>query len=80
MNAHTPENTPHKGDKHDAGTGQGTVSQSPEGETLERPVLDGSTEGKESEREVDNPWRGLEDPALIRHPDKGEKSENPYGG
>lgn len=58
----------HAASRYDAGNGQGTVAKWPEGKTLEHPVLDGSTQAPRAEHDVDNPWRGLDDPALIRHP------------
>lgn len=62
----TPElsDPPHKGSKFDAGTGQGTLDEMPSGDTLDRPVLDGSTESSTAQRETDNPFRGKADPAL----------------
>ena len=63
---------PHKADRIDAGTGQGTVSKHPEGETQDRPVLDGSTESAAAEASTDNPRRGMVDPGLIRHPERGK--------
>ena len=62
----TPELTdpPHKATKFDAGTGQGTLDEMPSGDTLDRPVLDGSTESSTAQRETDNPFRGMADPAL----------------
>lgn len=60
---------PHPATRYDAGSGQGTVSGPPYGEaTQDRPVLDGSTMSPEAERAVDNPWRGIYDPELRRHP------------
>lgn len=61
---------PHPASATDAGSGQGTVSGPPHGKTQDRPVLDGSTQSRESEREVDNPWRGVYDPELHRHPER----------
>lgn len=68
---------PHEATEHDAGDGQGTVTESPSGETLDHPVLDGSTMSDEAEREVDNPRRGMSDPGLVRHPETGEKTPTP---
>lgn len=57
--------TPHPASGTDAGTGQGTISEIPTGEgTLDHSILDGSTESAEAERTTDNPFRGVEDPAL----------------
>ncbi len=59
----------HEATRYDAGDGQGTVSGPPYGRaTQDRPVLDGSTLSREEEREVVNPWRGIYDPELRRHP------------
>lgn len=55
---------PHAASRFDAGTGQGTVSGPPPGETQDRPILDGSTEGGEAERGTVNPHRGRADPSL----------------
>ena len=70
---------PHEATETDAGNGQGTVDKSPTGETLDHPVMDGSTLSDEEEREVVNPRRGMEDPALIRDTEEGKKTPNPYG-
>lgn len=70
----------HEATDTEASNGEGTVSKSPKGETLKHPVLDGASLTDEEEKEVVNPWRGKEDPALIRHPEDGYKSKNPYGG
>ncbi len=61
---------PHEADRFDAGTGQGTVSEHPDTPTQDRPVLDGSTESAESEASTPNARKGLEDPGLIRHPER----------
>ncbi|MBL5973105.1 MAG: hypothetical protein D3X82_04820 [Candidatus Leucobacter sulfamidivorax] len=59
----------HEATRYDAGDGQGTVSGPPYGTaTQDRPVLDGSTLSPEEERGVVNPWRGIYDPELRRHP------------
>lgn len=63
----------------DAGTGQGTSSGPPEGETQDRPVLDGSTLTDEEEKQVEDPRKGMSDPALIRDVESGKKTLNPYG-
>ncbi len=47
----------------------------PEGETLDKPVLDGAEEGADDS--ID-PRKGQEDPALIRHPSEGDKTIAPY--
>lgn len=44
-------------------------------ETLDAPVMDGSTEEEASN--VD-PRKGQSDPALIRHPEKDDKTSAPY--
>lgn len=57
---------PHVASRFDAGTGQGTVSGPPhEGKLQERPILDGSTQGRVTEATVPNPHRGQDDPARI---------------
>jgi len=66
---------PHPATRYDAGNGQGTVHRWPQGATQDRPILDGSTQSAVAEREVENPWRGLEDPGLIRHPDRIPESQ-----
>ncbi|KIP53384.1 hypothetical protein [Leucobacter komagatae] len=45
------------------------------GETIDEPVMDGA--GEDAEAGVD-PRKGQADPALIRHPDKGDKNAAPY--
>lgn len=60
--------TPHPATRYDAGNGQGTIHAWPHGKTQDRPVLDGSTQDREIEAEVDNPWRGIDDPGLIFYP------------
>ena len=47
----------------------------PEGETLDKPVLDGAEEAADDS--ID-PRKGQEDPALIRHPSEGDKTIAPY--
>lgn len=49
--------------------------KNPEGETLDKPVLDGAEEGADDS--ID-PRKGQEDPALIRHPSEGDKTIAPY--
>ena len=71
------DETPHEATRFDAGNGQGTVSGPPDGETQDRPILDGSTQGAAAEREVDNPRRGMEDPGLVRDTETGEKTPVP---
>lgn len=68
---------PHEATETEASNGAGTVSKPPEGETLDHPVLDGSTEDYGSEGERQNPRYGMEDPGLIRHPETGEKTPIP---
>lgn len=77
---HPVKPTPHVHDRTHAGDGQGTTTSIDDEETLDRPILDGSSMTEAEEHDVDNPWRGLEDPALSRHPERGSKSKNPYGG
>ena len=59
----------HAESRFDAGNGQGTITKWPEGKTLDHPLLDGSTQDWKAEHDVSNPWRGLDDPALTRHPE-----------
>ena len=41
----------------------------------DEPVMDGATEEMDSSAD---PRRGQSDPALIRHPEKGDKNTAPY--
>lgn len=68
---------PHDPTRTDAGNGRGTVSGPPKGKTQDRPIMDGSTLSDEEEREVDNPYRGMSDPSLIRHPGTGKSRTTP---
>lgn len=68
----------HPATEHEASNGAGTVS-SPKGETLDHPVLDGSTEDYGLEGVEKNPRYGQEDPELVRHPETGEKTPTPEG-
>lgn len=78
MNASNPDaHVPHGESAHEAANGEGTISHSRHGETLDHPVLDGSTESYVAEAEEQNPRRGMEDPGLIRHPETGEKTPTP---
>jgi hypothetical protein len=61
----------------EASNGEGTVDTPTEGETLDHPVLDGSTEYYGNEEGESDPRSGMSDPALIRHPETGEKSPTP---
>lgn len=56
--------SPHEASRYDAGTGQGTISRMPTGETIDHPVLDGATETDEAQRSTENPFRGRRDPSL----------------
>ncbi|MGO1539714.1 MAG: hypothetical protein ACTHZ9_05105 [Leucobacter sp.] len=49
-------------------------------EATDEPVLDGATEADATEADTDevDPRKGQADPALIRHPDKGDKNKAPY--
>lgn len=59
--------TPHPASRFDAGTGQGTISETPRhGDKLEHPILDGSTESFRFQATVPNPNRGDEDPAAMK--------------
>lgn len=70
---------PREATETDAGSGQGTVTGPPKGETQNRPILDGSTMSDEQEKEVEDPRKGMTDPALIRDIEHGKKTINPYG-
>lgn len=72
----TSGTTPHPSSDSEASNGEGTV-ESPEGETLNHPILDGSTEDYGSEGREKNPRYGEEDPGLVRHPETGEKTPIP---
>lgn len=43
--------------------------------TLDEPVMDGADDKPER---GEDPRKGLSDPALVRHPDKGDKTVAPY--
>lgn len=73
---HHPDE-PHEATRYDSGTGQGTVSGPPKGETQDRPILDGATQSQAEERAVENPRRGMEDPGLVRDTETGEKTATP---
>lgn len=55
---------PHPASRFDAGTGQGTLSEIPQGKTLDHPVLDGATESSAAQGATRNPFRGHRDPAM----------------
>lgn len=44
-------------------------------ETIDAPVMDGATEVFEGN---EDPRKGQSDPALIRHPEEGKKTVNPF--
>lgn len=68
----------HAANEHEASNGAGTVSAPPRGETLDHPVLDGSTEHFSVEEAIDKNARFAdEDPGLVRHPETGEKTPVP---
>lgn len=70
-----PHGKVHPPSRFDSGDGQGTSHGAPKGEKLlEHPILDGSSESDEVEHEVDNPWRGLADPSLTRHPGRRRRT------
>lgn len=71
---------PHPESEHDAGTGQGTIRGWTHGRTQEHPILDGSTQNPAVEHDVENPWRGLDDPGLTRHPWRIPESERHQTG
>lgn len=61
----------HPPSRFDSGDGQGTSRGAKRGtRALEHPILDGASESDEIEHEAENPWRGLVDPALKRHPER----------
>ncbi|WP_053352743.1 hypothetical protein [Leucobacter musarum] len=68
---------PHPANEHEASNGGGTVHDFGSGETLDHPVLDGSTEDYGSEGQEKNPRYGQENPELIRHPETGEETPTP---
>lgn len=43
--------------------------------TLDAPVMDGATEVFNGD---EDPRKGQSDPALIRHPEEGKKTANPF--
>lgn len=61
---------PHPASRFDSGNGNGTILRSPTGATLDHPILDGATESWHAEHDVENPWRGVADPALVVHPER----------
>lgn len=75
MDKHPDEGAPvRKPTRFDAGDGQGTSPGAPKDtDVQERPILDGSTEPDSVERAVPHARRGMEDPGLIRHPERGEE-------
>lgn len=44
-------------------------------ETIDEPVMEGADEVFEGN---EDPRKGMSDPALIRHPEKGDKTVAPY--
>lgn len=64
---------PREESKFDSGSGQGTIDRWPPGKTMEHPILDGATSAPQAEHDVENPWRGLDDPALIVHPERSRR-------
>ncbi|WP_427869431.1 hypothetical protein [Leucobacter luti] len=78
MSNDTHENVPHHGTEAAAPNGEGTVHAPREGETLNRPVLDGASEhyGNGAAEELD-PRQGMDDPGLIRDTETGEKTPIP---
>ncbi|WP_449283471.1 hypothetical protein [Leucobacter sp.] len=75
--SHHEKNEPHEATETEASNGEGTVSSPSEGETLDHPVLDGSTEDLGHDGKQQNPRYGMSDPGLIRHPETGEKTPIP---
>lgn len=78
MNA--SHNEPHRSNEREASNGEGTFNSPLEGETLDRPVLDGSTEDYGQEGQEKNPRYGEENPELIRRPSTGEETPTPDEG
>ena len=68
---------PHGESAHEAANGQGTISHSPHGDTLFFFNDTATTEIYTEDAEEQNPRLGMEDPALIRHPETGEKTPTP---
>ncbi|MBP1325679.1 hypothetical protein JOF28_000911 [Leucobacter exalbidus] len=44
-------------------------------ETIDEPVMDGATETFNGD---EDPRKGQDDPGLIRHPDEGDATPNPF--
>lgn len=78
MNA--SHNEPHHSNEREASNGEGTLNSPLEGETLDRPVLDGSTEDYGQEGREKNPRYGQENPELIRRPSTGKETPTPDEG
>lgn len=70
---------PRHADDNNASDGEGTVNTPLDGETLDHPVLDGSSEDYGQEGADQNPHHGMDDPALIRKPETGKKTQAPWG-
>lgn len=62
------QDPPRPESRYDSGSGNGTIMRWPPGKTLEHPILDGATQSRHAEHDVENPWRGVDDPGLIVHP------------
>ena len=76
-NDHVSHNEPHDSNEFEASNGAGTVNTPRDGETLDRPVLDGSTENYGQEGQEKNPRYGQENPEPIRRPSTGEETPTP---
>lgn len=63
-----------------APNGMGTVTKSPTGDTLDRPILDGATVDYGEEGRAKNPRYGQENPELIRDTETGEETPTPDEG
>ena len=74
--SHPDAHVPHGDSPSEAANGGGTA-HSAHGDTLDHPILDGSTENYADEAAEQNPRLGMEDPGLIRHPETGEKTPTP---
>lgn len=67
---HSGSDQVHHATRYRASNGEGTVTERPTGPTQDRPVLDGASESYATDEDAENPWRGVEDPQLERHPEE----------
>lgn len=76
--SHHEQHEQHEQSRAAEGDGAAESSTSTSGdETVDRPVLDGSTEDLGHDGQRQNPRYGMSDPGLIRHPETGEKTPIP---